>query len=311
MNRGADHQITFRNNDDRQMFLTLWAQAVARFGIVVLSFCLMDNHFHFVVVSPEGQLSRTLQFISRTYTQRFNAAHSRDGALFRGRFHSVLVDSDAYLDRLVRYVELNPVAAGICPLEELDQYGWSSFQYFVGRTHTPNWLSTNRVLAKFASRQQFDQFVRSDKQDRELDRFFDGAILPGRALGDEHFVKRVVQELDDPVELTAGIGGVSVEEVSAAVSDLSGCDSETLQNSTQGSRNVPRSVAADVAHRVTGATLAQLATEFGFRSVSSVHYAIRSSRHSTHTETLELRAATLEAIGRDSTGQRVTADKAP
>ncbi len=305
MNRGADHQIVFRNNDDRQLFLTLWAQAVARFGIVVLSFCLMDNHFHVVVVSPEGQLSRTLQFIGRAYTQRFNRAHSRDGALFRGRFHSVLVDSKNYLDRLVRYVELNPVNAGICTLDDLDRYGWSSFQFYVGGTYTPQWLSTDRVLESFASRQQFDRFVRSAAPDSVLEAFFDKGPLYGRVLGDQSFVDQVAKTIEQPADLTAGLGQTPIEDVSNAVIRLSGCGPAELQASTPGKKNVARSVAVDVAHRATGATLAELADAYGFKTVASVHYAIRSSRISAEPGTIRLRNDTLAEIGRDSDGQRL------
>lgn len=305
MNRGADHQIVFRNNDDRQLFLTLWAQAVSRFGIVVLSFCLMDNHFHVVVVSPEGQLSRTLQFISRAYTQQFNAEHGRDGALFRGRFHSVLVDSDVYLDRLVRYVELNPVAAGICSLDDLDQYGWSSFQFFTGRTYTPSWLSCDRILSNFPNREAFSQFVRSATTDRELNTFYSRAQLPNRVLGDQHFADEVLSRIEEPVDLSAGVGTTSIDEVSAAVLTITRCDPATLLGSTPGSKNVARNVAADVAHRVTGATLAELADEYGFRTVSSVHHAVRASRNATDAEVIGLRTATLAAVGRDASGQRL------
>lgn len=306
MNRGADRQIIFRNDADRELFLTLWAQAVARFGIVVLSFCLMDNHFHVVVVSPEGQLSRTLQFIGRSYTQQFNYHHGRDGALLRGRFHSVLVDSDNYLQRLIRYVELNPVSAGLCTTSTLVHFRWSSFRFHAGRAPTPLWLSTDRVLREFASREQFECFVRSESPDTELEFFYRTEIAPGLVLGDQTFVDAVRPKLDKPTALTAGLGLISMDQVDAAVIAMSPCERDTLYVSTPGKRNRYRSAAVDIAHLTTGATLAELATRYGFNSIKSVHSLIRTSRHSSEPTQLALRTATLRALGRDIAGQRTS-----
>ena len=178
MNRGAAHQETFVDDRDRQMFLELWSQAVAKFGIIVVSYCLMSNHFHFLVESPNQSLSRSLQFVLQRYTQRFNARHGRDGALFRGRFHSVLVDSDLYFERVGRYIELNPVAAGLVSVSRLEDYKWSSFRAYSGRSRRPPWLSTERMLNRYQQPEQYLRFVQSDMSDQALERFYAAPLRP-------------------------------------------------------------------------------------------------------------------------------------
>jgi len=103
MNRGGNHQLVFLDDADRLSFLAILAEAVTRFGLVVHAYCLMPNHYHLLVSCPQAQLSRAMKHIGQVYTQRFNKRHGRDGSLFRGRFHSILVDSEPYLDNLTGF----------------------------------------------------------------------------------------------------------------------------------------------------------------------------------------------------------------
>jgi len=191
MNRGADHQSTFRDDVDRQLFLTLWKQAVSRFGIVVSAFAILDNHYHVLVQSPDQQLSETLQFIGRSYTQQFNRFYGRDGALFRGRFHSVLVDSDVYLARVARYIELNPVAAGLVSIDAMHRYPWSSFRVYSSDDPSSSWLNTSLVLDRFQSPWHYERFVKSELIDVDIERFYRSELRPGRVLGRQSFVDEV------------------------------------------------------------------------------------------------------------------------
>ena len=305
MNRGADHQIIFRNDDDRELFITLWAQAVVRFGIVVVSFCLMDNHYHVVVISPDGQLSDVMQFVGRSYTQQFNHHHDRDGALCRGRFHSVLVDSDTYFERLVRYVELNPVAAGICDIEDLHRYPWSSFQYFDGFRETPAWLSTDRVLDRYLDPHQFASFVRSEMVDEEVETFYRRNRRPGVVLGKDEFVARVQPLVgDNTAILTAGIPELTLDAIDAAILAISPVNPDALVRSTSGTVNVERLVAVDLAYLLTGTSQAELAKRYGFSRSAAAAASVRRSRTSTNPAIAALRESVLVALGLDNNGNR-------
>jgi len=300
MNRGADHQIVFRDDSDRELFLELWQRAVSRFGIVVVCYCLMGNHYHVLVESPDAQLSRTLQYIGRAYTQLFNQRHGRDGALFRGRFRSVLVDSDTYFTRVARYIELNPASAGIRDLCDLPSYPWSSFGAYLGLTRTPWWLSTGRLLnAHGGRREMLDKFVRSTLRDSEIERFYEKAYSPTRVMGDEEFVSRIRPSIEAGTALTAGIAAVSLERVDAAVLDRSGAKRSELLVGIRGRRNIARSVALEVAYMASNSTLQELADRYNFRTTEAVSSAVRACSASKDFDVLRLRSSVLDALGLD------------
>ena len=91
----------------------------------------MSNHYHLLVKTPEGNLSRAMRHINGVYTQRHNRMNNTDGPLFRGRYKSILIDSDSYLLHLSKYIHLNPLEAGMT--DDLSKYNWSSIndQYFL------------------------------------------------------------------------------------------------------------------------------------------------------------------------------------
>lgn len=302
MNRGADHQVVFRNDDDRRLFIALWERAVTRFGIVVVAFALLDNHYHILVKSPQAQLSRTLQFIGRSYTQQFNYHHGRDGALFRGRFHSIPVDTTVYFERVARYIELNPVAAGIVPLAELSSYQWSSFRFYANQEPTPGWLSTSLLLAHYGGSSQYCRFVQSSMTDGELDRFHQGPMKTGLVLGKEAFAQEIRRKLDHRAQVTAGVPDVSLEEIDAAVLMVSGALPTSLRQRIAGRLNVPRSTALELAHLLTGTQQSILAERYGFLSAAAVSNAVSSSRRRQHPAVQKLRLQALASLGRGPKG---------
>src|SRR6184192_2866099 len=122
--RGNRRQQIFSCATDYRRFLAILAFVVERFGWRCLTYCLMPNHFHLLVETPEPNISEGMQLLNGTYAQWFNLRYGYDGHLFQGRYFSQLIEGPYHLLELSRYVVLNPVRAGIC--EDAAGWPWSS-----------------------------------------------------------------------------------------------------------------------------------------------------------------------------------------
>lgn len=138
MNRGIAKRSVFESRSDLRYFLSQLARAVRRKEIEVHAFCLMTTHFHLLLKSPEGGLSTAMKRIENSYVRRFNIERRRDGSLFRGRYTSKLVESEAYRRILIRYIHFNPVKAGI--VSKPKEYRYSS-AWMLSQQRKTKWLS--------------------------------------------------------------------------------------------------------------------------------------------------------------------------
>ena len=116
--RGDRREAIYLSDADRQYWLELLGQVCTRYNWLCHAYCLMDNHFHIVVETIDGNLSAGMRHLNGVYTQWHNRSHNRVGHVFQGRFKAIIVQREAYLLELARYVVLNPVRAGICDLPE-------------------------------------------------------------------------------------------------------------------------------------------------------------------------------------------------
>ena len=123
MNRGAGRKRIFRCEAHRTLFLSLLQEISKTFNIQIHAYCLLDTHYHLLVSTSQGNLSRGLRHLNGVYTQRYNRSQRTDGPLFRGRFKAIIVDADHYLLQLSHYIHLNPVKAGLKKWPEA--YRWS------------------------------------------------------------------------------------------------------------------------------------------------------------------------------------------
>jgi putative transposase len=142
--RGDNKCTIFTNRLDRNRFLSIYSEICARLQWITYAWCLMGNHFHLVVETPEPNLSEGMRVLNGTYTQYVNHAHGRTGHLFQGRFHSILVDRNTYFLEVIRYVVLNPVRAGLVASPQ--EWPWSSYRATVGLEASPDWLGTAFTL---------------------------------------------------------------------------------------------------------------------------------------------------------------------
>ena len=142
--RGIERRSIFHSDTDRKRFLSYLVSAHERYGALVHGYCLMDNHYHLLLETPLGNLSKILHHINGAYTTYFNIRHNRVGPLFQGRYKAILVERDAYGQELSRYIHLNPVRAGVVARPE--DYPWSSYRYYVMDQILPEWLSADVIL---------------------------------------------------------------------------------------------------------------------------------------------------------------------
>jgi REP element-mobilizing transposase RayT len=148
--RGNEQKDVFKSQKDREKFLSYLESATERYSAVIHAYCLMSNHYHFLLETPVGNLSQIMRHINGAYTTYFNIKRKRAGHLFQGRFKAILVEADEYATELSRYIHLNPVRAGIVARPE--EYQWSSYRYFIGQGKTPEWLKAGFILGYFGKR---------------------------------------------------------------------------------------------------------------------------------------------------------------
>jgi putative transposase len=153
--RGNAKQLIFLDDADRLSFLEVVERAVDRFQWCCLSYCLMPNHYHLVLQTPNANLSRGMRQVNGTYAQRFNRRHGRCGHLFQGRFGATLVETDRHILELIRYVANNPVRAGLARRPE--EWRWSGHAEVIGIS-TRRLVSTAALLAHFGSSDGIDAY---------------------------------------------------------------------------------------------------------------------------------------------------------
>lgn len=205
---GAIYHITSRGNArlpiyeddyDRKLFLGILDEVVKRYNWLFHAYCLMDNHYHLLVETVDGNLSMGMRHLNGVYTQRFNRRHNRVGHIYQGRFKSIFVEQESYLLELCRYVVLNPVRAGI--VKHPGNYKWSSYKGTVGLIKAVPFLTVDWILG---------QFGKSRREAQKEYRRFVQAGMKGLApweelkaqciLGGKEFIEKLKPALKDKSE---------------------------------------------------------------------------------------------------------------
>jgi putative transposase len=161
--RGNERKAIFKDDSDRPLFLTTLAQVIERFHWLCHAYCLMKNHYHLVIETPDGNLSKGMRQLNGVYTQAFNRRHRRVGHLFQGRFKGILVQKESHFLEVCRYVVLNPVRAK--SVSRPGEWVWSSYRATAGLTARPKALTIEEILGHFgrrksASQKKYRRFVR-------------------------------------------------------------------------------------------------------------------------------------------------------
>jgi putative transposase len=191
--RGNERGAIYRSDRDRMKFMELMKKAYERNGVIIHAYCLMSNHYHLLLETPYANLSETMRDLNGGYTTYFNVKHKRRGHLFQGRYKAIVVEKEAHLVELTRYIHLNPVRAGMVEMPE--QYEWSSYGMYLGTEKEVEWIKTGWVLARSGkrsgeARKAYRKFVERGIG-AENKNPLRGAVA-GTVLGSEEFVSRII-----------------------------------------------------------------------------------------------------------------------
>jgi len=275
MNRGRRGERVFQDARDRQAFVELLEKISEMFKVGVTAYCLMPNHFHLLIQTPEGNLTRCMRHLGGVYTQLYNRRHGQDGQLFRGRYKAILIEENEYLLGLVHYIHHNPLKAGLAA--RLKDYPWTSHHGYLSSSDTWAWLNVRPVLSRFSddpvkARQGYRQYM-ARGGDEELEGIFSRKKLPA-VLGNQEFVQKIKDcffpSKSAPEVPDSRFLAPSAPEVTAAVCEAYGIREEELHWTRRGFTNEPRNVAVYLLRTLCGKTLPEIGALFSIRNYSTV-----------------------------------------
>jgi putative transposase len=283
MNRGRRGEDIFSGKKDAKIFTALLQEAAELWDVRISAYCLMGNHYHLLIQTPQSNLSRFMRHINGVYTQRYNRLHGHDGQLFRGRFKSILVEEDSYLLELVRYIHRNPLRAGM--VEKISEHEWSSHIGYTSSAKKWTWLYKDFILAMLSSeigngRRAYKKFM-AEEDSEEISDLFEKKKWPA-LLGSEDFVgwvkKTFLEEKKHPQVPESGRLAPELDQIKKAVCAAYGVDEKALLATQRGKSNEPRSVAIYLGRILRKDSLPALGKAFGMTGYSPAGSAIERVR---------------------------------
>ena len=275
MNRGRRSETIYFTDADRKTFLGVLQEVSALWNMRNSAYCLMPNHYHLLVQTPDGNLSRCMRHLNGVYTQRFNHHNNKEGQLFRGRYKAVLVDADSHLLEVLRYIHRNPLKAGI--VKHIDDYPWSSHRGYLSQARKWSWLHKDTLLSQLSgkkSRQKsaYLSFVTMDDS-TEIEKFYSLKNLP-TILGGISFKDAIRERFSGlanrPEIPESRILAPEAETVISCICEHYMISREVMLVSKRGTENLPRDIAIYLVRQLCGKTLPDVGRDFGITNYSSV-----------------------------------------
>src|SRR4030042_5728637 len=275
MNRGRRRESVFTYEKDYNVFITLLKETVEMWNLRIAAYCLIPNHYHILIQTPDANLSRCMRHIDGVYTQRFNRVHGTDGQLFRGRYKSILVDEQGYLLELLRYIHRNPLKAGLS--KTFEGYAWSSHKGYISKAKKWSWLHKQYVLSKF-SRTKNEQLIKyrafvSKESGHELEEIIEGkkwtSILGSKTfkklIKDRFFKEQNDVEIPESKKLAPDIDTIIKTDC-----DFYGIEKTELMVTRSRLSNEPRDVAIYLNRRLRKDTLNRITENFQMNTYKTV-----------------------------------------
>lgn len=199
--RGNARRPIYRDDSDREIFLDVLQKVNKRYNWLCHAYCLMANHYHLVIETPDGNLSKGMRQINGVYTQFFNRRHNRVGHIFQGRYRAILIQKESHLLEVCRYVVLNPVRARLA--EKPEEWRWSSYRGTAGIEKPHPSVTSDWVLGQFGKRRReaerrYREFVHAGIGGEKIWKAVKGQSL----LGEEGFTEELMGYLKGQKDVT-------------------------------------------------------------------------------------------------------------
>lgn len=295
--RGNDRRLIFRDDADREHFLRRLRESLVQFEVRLYAFCLMGNHIHLVLETPRANLGRFMHRLQTAYTVYFNLRHRRHGHLLQGRYGASLVEKDAYLLRLSRYVHLNPVFTTEARrhavrerITMLRQYPWSSYRRYIGRDRRSTFVDCGPILAMVGRNTQcpartYRGFVEAAVEDIDAAFLEDRCISP-LCIGSQDFRDKIRARYRSLLETRTRHEDVAfrrtgtlltVDAILDAVCDGLAADRQSLLRRRRDSFD--RAIASRMLCDYAGLTQRQAAQILGIATGAAVSLQLRKLTH--------------------------------
>ena len=305
MHRGQGKRRVYLDTKDYKAFLNVLSHACGVYGVNVVAYCLMENHYHLLVHTPRANLPDFMRQVNGVYTQIFNQRYKTDGSLFRGRYKANVVQEGSYLMRLIRYIHRNPVRAGM--VKRCGDYTYSSHRLYL-RGEESSWLKYQETLksqwpGNWAARYQ--EFMAME--DPELQEYLteksreavEAIICGDKQFSDDIKMKylhtpRTSTEIPQARKIKSQ---VAVKKIKQEVVKAFGIKEEELYRSVRGKENAARMMAIGLARASGGMSYKNIGEIFGGISYKSA---------AKYCERLKIRCGQDKAVGELFTHLRST-----
>ena len=285
MNRGRGRQKIYKDDLYYQAFISVLSEASSRFNLQVHAYCLMSNHYHLLVSTPEGNLQRAMRHIGGVYTQKYNRLAGTDGSLFKGRYKAILIDSDEYLLHVSKYIHLNPLTAKM--VNELADYPWSSYPAYIGKQKAEKWVTYSDVYGQLTAKRQkrakYKAYVEESQLALEVASFYKKRRT-SPVMGDQQFKESLSEFTTNSTESPGyerAYSRPSFKRIVDEAAEYFKVEVSSVMQSKRGrgARNYPRKVAMYLAHHIGGYKLTEIAVHFGLTHYGSVGSAVNCVKY--------------------------------
>lgn len=270
--RGIEKRDIFVSDKDKEKFISYFELAHKTYTVNFHSYILMNNHYHLILETPAGNLSKVMHYLNTSYAVYFNSKYKRAGPVYQGRFKAILVEQDEYLHYLSRYIHLNPVRAGI--VKSPEEYKWSSYRYFMPGQKQSGWLNIDFILSIFnenmgKAKKQYKQFM-VDCMGKEKE-VVNENIKAGIILGGKDFFENIKAKFVDKEDYEIPIlrKFKNEEEVSL------GYIREVVEKSVKDNEKTQRKIAIYLSRRYTQESLKEIAQYYGGIKYTGVSQIVR------------------------------------